>query len=100
MDSIVLANQSVVNADVQESYPTFAEGDTLQDIVTLSGGNGVSDLEVRTTTDVSEPASMGEGLLFGCQSSNFYVQGHFVHAEKQLIVILETRCHSRRGCGF
>jgi hypothetical protein len=93
-------NQSVVNADIQNSYPTFAAGDTLQDIVSLSGGSGVSDLTVRTTTDVSEPSSIGEGLLFGCQSSYFYVQGHFVYTEKQLIVISKHSATADVDVGF
>ena len=81
------ANQTVINADVQGSLPTFAEGDDLQDIRVISGLTGVGDLVVRTPTGPSEPASVGRGLLFGCQSSNFYVQGHFVYAPKQLVVI-------------
>ena len=94
------SNQSVVNVDVQNERPTFVEGDTLQDIRVISGLDGVSDVVVRTTASVAEPASIGEGLLFGCQSSNFYVQGHFVYTEKQLIVISKYSATADVDVGF
>ena len=94
------ANQTTVNSDVQVTYPRFAEGDALQDIRVISGQPGVGDLEVRTPQSVDEPTSVGEGLLFGCQSSNFYVQGHFVFTSKQLITISRTDATADVDVGF
>ena len=73
------ANQQGVSTDVQTTTPTFGKGDALVD----EAGSLVS-LSV-----VNQPlvASVGKGVLFSMQQAEFYVQGHFVYAPKQVLAI-------------
>ena len=94
------ANQAVASQDTQTSQLTYAEGDVLQDIVTLSGGNGVANATVRTQPGGSSVTSIGKGLLFGTQSASFWTQGYFVLAHKQLIAISKYTTTADVDVGF
>jgi len=73
------ANQQGVSTDVQTTTPTFGKGDTLVD----EAGSLVS----LSVVNQSLVTSVGKGVLFSMQQAEFYVQGHFVYAPKQVLAI-------------
>jgi hypothetical protein len=93
-------NQSVTNADVQDTPLTFAEGDELIDIRVISGLDGVQNVTVRTQPGSSQLSSIGKGLLFGNQGGYFWTQGFFVFAEKQKIAVSKYDEYADVDVGF
>ena len=86
------ANQAAVSTTTQPTILTFSEAETL-------ASPGLTSLTVRTKT-VSEPASVGKGTLFSMQSAEFFVQGFFVFASKQTIVIAKHSDVAQADVGF
>ncbi len=74
------------STDVQTSTLVFSEAETLT-AVADADDFVLSTLVVRTQPAGSTTTSTGKGVLFSMQSAEFYVQGHFVYAPKQTIVI-------------
>ena len=84
----VSANQGTISNDVQSSQLFFSDGQTLTDIRTIDSVDGtVGTLVVRTRPSSSQLQSVGKGLRFGMQNSEFFAQGHFVTAPTQSIII-------------
>jgi hypothetical protein len=92
----VSANQSGVSTDTQTDILTFSEGDTLSNV----SGEGLAALAVRTQPAASTTLSTGKGVLFSMQQAEFYVQGHFVYAPKQTIVIQKYDQYCDTEVGF
>ena len=83
-------NQGAANNDIQPVSPTFSEGDTITDIMTLSGMVPQwGELVVRTKPPSSALESTGRGLAYGMASAEFYVSEHFVYAPAQKVVVGE-----------
>ncbi len=78
----VSSEQSSFSTDVQTSTPVFSEAEDLTEV-----NDNLPALVVRTQPNGSAITSTGKGVLFSMQSAEFYVQGHFVYAPKQTIVI-------------
>jgi hypothetical protein len=85
-------NQAAVSTTVQPTLLAFSEAETL-------ASPGLTSLTVRTKT-VSEPASVGKGTLFSMQSAEFFVQGFFVFAPKQTVVIAKHSDVAQADVGF
>jgi hypothetical protein len=83
-------NQNQENDDIQPEILRFSEGDTITDIRTISGITPqVGELVVRTKPANSLLESVGRGLGYGVQTTEFYVQEHFVYAPSQKIIVGE-----------
>ena len=94
-------NQGQENDDIQPETLRFSEGDTITDIRTLSGiVPQVGELLVRTKPASSLLASVGRGLGYGVQSTEFYVQEHFVYAPFQKIIVGEYTADIDAVVGF
>lgn len=92
----ISANQSGVSTDTQTEVLTFSEGDTLSNV----SGEGLAALAVRTQPAASTTNSTGKGVLFSMQQAEFYIQGHFVYAPKQTIVIQKYDEYADAEVGF
>ena len=92
----VSSNQSSVSTDVQTTQLVFSEADTLTNI----SGDALAALTVRTQPLSSTVVSTGIGCLFSMQQAEFYVQGHFVYAPKQTIVLSKYQQYVDAEVGF
>lgn len=86
----ISSNQETENGAVQTTNDSlkFSDGQTLTDIRAIPGITpNVGSLTVRTRPSSSQLQSVGKGMRFAVQGSDFFTQGHFVYAESQSIII-------------
>ena len=81
-----------VSSDVQTTAPVFGKGDTLVD----------EESSLVSLSVVNQPLveSTGKGVLFSMQQAEFYVQGHFVFAPKQILAISKYDQYVDAEVGF
>lgn len=90
------ANQEGSSTDVQTTTLTFEETQTL----TFIDGSGLPALSVYEKQDTDSQESTGKGVLFTIQGAEFYTQGHFVLAPKQLLAISKYSPDVNTEVGF